>query len=73
MRKAKMLLRLSKSLNRQAGSLHQACARISQTSDRNSAAGLNRMAANTQMLLSDVKDAAYEVICLGRRNTISIT
>jgi hypothetical protein len=72
-RKAKMLLRLNKSLNRQVKSLLQARAQISQTSDLNAAAGLTRMTTTTQQLLTDVQEAAYEAISVVPRGTLTLT
>jgi len=73
LRKAKMLLRLSKCLDRQVSSLLNASAQISQTPDRNAAAGLTRMTTTTQQLLADVRDAAYDAITVESGNRMYVS
>ncbi len=62
LRKARMLLRIGRSLNKQVKTLNEAKTLISQTADRNAAAGLSRMKCNSQQLRSEVRDAAYEAL-----------
>jgi hypothetical protein len=61
-RKARLLLKIGKSLSAQVKSLRRAKEQISQTADRRAEAGLNRMTKNTQQLHEDVRDAAFEVL-----------
>ena len=68
LRKARMLLRLSKSLSRQSKALRQAKVQISKSTDRNAASGMTRMTSRTQLLLSEVRDAAYDALSTGRRS-----
>ena len=66
--KARKLLRLSRSLERQSRVLNSAKHQIAKTPDRNSASGLTRMIMRTQQLLYEVRDAAYEALQSGFRS-----
>ena len=61
-RKARMLLRLGKSLSAQMKSLRQEKEQVAQTADQKTIAGLTRMATNTQQLREYVRDAAFEAL-----------
>ena len=62
MRKARMLLRLGKSLDHQTQSLSQAKAQISRSADKRASAALTRMTTRMQVLHEDVRDAAFDVL-----------
>jgi hypothetical protein len=62
LRKARLLLRIGKSLTAQVKSLRRAKEQIAQTADRKAEAGLSRMTSNTQQLHEDVREAAFEVL-----------
>jgi len=62
LRKARLLLRIGKSLTVQELSLRRAKEQIARTADQKAAAGLNRMATNTHHLHEDVLDAAFEIL-----------
>jgi hypothetical protein len=62
LRKARLLLKIGKSLSEQAARLTRARAQISLTADRKSQAGMTRMATSTQTLEDDVREAAYEAL-----------
>ena len=62
LRKARMLLRIGKSLTTQMNALHQANELIAQTADRKAAAGLNRMEHNIHQLNEDLRDAAFDAL-----------
>jgi hypothetical protein len=61
-RKAKMLLRLGKSLDHQTQTLTQAKAQIVRTADKRASASLTRITTRMQVLHEDVRDAALEVL-----------
>ncbi len=65
--KARKLLRLSRSLERQSKILNQAKRQIAKTPDRNAVSGLTRLIMRTQQLLFEVRDAAYEALQNGFR------
>lgn len=60
LRKARLLLRISRSLGKQAKSLSDAEHRASKIHDPNSTASLARIALRLRMLNQDVRDAATE-------------
>lgn len=62
MRKARLLLKLGRSLNHQAQSLSRAKAQLAQTTDRQASAALARMTSRTQLLHDDVREAALQVL-----------
>ena len=62
LRKARLLLKIGKSLSQQVDALVRAKAQISLTADRKSQAGLTRMTTTTQTLEEDVREAAYEAL-----------
>ncbi|AIE84144.1 hypothetical protein OP10G_0776 [Fimbriimonas ginsengisoli Gsoil 348] len=62
LRKARMLLRLGRSLTPQVRSLIQAKTQIAQTADRKSSACLRRMATSAETLREDLRDAAFDAL-----------
>jgi hypothetical protein len=66
LRKARLLLRLGRTLNPQLESLNAAKAQISRTEDLKSAVAILRMASKTSSLRDDLRDAAMTALCDGR-------
>lgn len=62
LRKARMLLRIGRSLRRQAQSISSAKAQVSRGSDRNAKITLARIAQRTEFLHEDVRQAAQEAL-----------
>jgi len=62
LRKARLLLRIGKSLTAQHESLRRAKEQTALTPDRKAEAGLTRMTTNTHQLHEDVLDAAFEAL-----------
>jgi phage-related minor tail protein len=62
LRKARLLLRMGKSLNKQAQTLSTASERSTRTTDQNGSASLARIAVRLRMLNQDVRDAAHEAL-----------
>jgi len=62
LRKARLLLRIGKSLTAQVQSLRRAKEQISRTADKKAEAGLTRMTKNTEQLNEDVRDAAFDAL-----------
>ena len=62
LRKARLLLRMSRSLNKQANSLSDAKERSTKIHDANSTASLARIALRLRMLDDDVREAAFEAL-----------
>jgi hypothetical protein len=62
LRKARLLLRLGKSLETQAEALVHAKRQISRSSDPTAVAGLSRMAHNVVALQDDLRDAAWHAL-----------
>ncbi|HEY0867001.1 MAG TPA: hypothetical protein VGE01_06475 [Fimbriimonas sp.] len=62
MRKARMLLRLGRSLNNQFRMLAHARAQVSRAADRNASAILSRMVQRTQLLHEDVREQALRAL-----------
>ncbi len=65
LRKARLLLRLGKSLQVQAESLGQAKRQIARGADPTAVAGLTRMANNVASLREDLRDAALYALAHG--------
>ncbi len=61
-RKARLLLRLGKSLDHQTRTLTQAKAQVARTADKRASASLTRITSRMQLLHEDVRDAALEVL-----------
>ena len=63
LRKARLLLRLGRSLSPQVKSLSAAKSQIAKTSDLTTTAGLTRMATNAARLRESLRDAAFDALC----------
>jgi len=62
MRKARLLLRLGRSLRRQAEALENASSQVARSMDRKAAASLTRMARYAARMREDARDAAYDAL-----------
>ena len=62
LRKARLLLRIGRSLSAQEQALHRAKEQIARTSDRKAEAGIGRLESHTHQLHEDVLDAAFEAL-----------
>jgi hypothetical protein len=62
LRKARLLLRLGRSLDHQAQALNKAKAQATRSADRNGSAVLDRMSRRAQLLHEDVREAAIEML-----------
>jgi hypothetical protein len=62
LRKARLLLRIGRSLNTQAETLRLTTRHVALTPDRNATAGLARMANRAQNLRLDVRDEAISIM-----------
>ena len=62
LRKARLLLRIGKSLTAQETSLRRAKEQIAQTPDRKAEAGLTRMETTVHQMHEDVRDAAFDIL-----------
>ncbi len=61
-RKARLLIMLGRSLKIQARTFSHAKAQIAHSADRNSSAGLTRMASSAERLQRDVREEAMEAL-----------
>jgi hypothetical protein len=66
LRKARMLLKLGRSLNHQAQAISQAKAQTARSEDRKGMALLGRMASRAELLEDDVREAAIEILARDR-------
>ena len=62
LRKARLLLRMSRSLHKQAETLSDAKERSTKIHDTNATASLARIALRLRMLNQDVREAAFEAL-----------
>ncbi len=62
LRKARLLLRIGRSLSAQEKALHRAKEQIARTPDRKAEAGMIRMESHTHQLHEDILDAAFEAL-----------
>lgn len=62
LRKARLLLRMSRLLNKQAQTLNDAKDRSTQIHDANATASLGRIAVRLRVLDQDVREAAFEAL-----------
>ncbi|MGV3617759.1 MAG: hypothetical protein ACO1SV_20735 [Fimbriimonas sp.] len=69
LQKARLLLKIGRSLSTQAENLRRTTHHVGLTSDRNTAAGLTRMAMQARHLRQDVRDEAWSMLRGGPQRT----
>ena len=62
LRKARLLLKIGRSLGKQAATLNNASERSNRTKELNGTASLARIALRIRLLHEDVRDAAHEAL-----------